>query len=76
MDEVVMARENRIMIMDVKESIGEIKGLICKLDSRMTELFNHQSSRWPKEAVWVMSVFTAVVSAVLTYTLTKFLIGG
>ena len=44
-----------------REMVNEIKDKIDKLDCRMTELFNHQSSRLP---LWVTILFTILGSLV------------
>ena len=49
-----------------------------KLDeilSNQKELFNHQSSRWPKGAVVSLSIIIAIASALLTSFIQKLFIG-
>ena len=45
---IILARENRAMINDIKEDIKDIK-------EKMEETFNHMSSRLP---VWATILFT------------------
>ncbi len=52
---MILARENRIMINDIKKDIGEIKTCIQKLT-------NHYSKRLP---VWATILFTILGSLVV-----------
>ena len=63
---------NRIKIEDTQKSINEINCKLDKMDAKMTELFNHQSSRWPPQAVWAVGILTSLATAVLTISVGRF----
>lgn len=46
--------------------MNKIESKLDTLDVKITELFNHQSSRWPPGAVWAMGILTTVASVVIT----------
>jgi len=57
-------RENRIMIQDLKENVGEIKDILKAVDSKITDLFNHQSSRLPPwTAFWITFLASIAVGS-------------
>ena len=62
---------NRQMISDMKEDISEIKGGIEGLNTKVTELFNHQSNRLPAWATGVIAFLASVVSALGIWALTS-----
>lgn len=63
----------RQMVEDMKADIAEIKSGQKDLNVKITELFNHQSSRWPPAAAWSVAAIGTVLGAVITYGVTKFL---
>jgi hypothetical protein len=56
---------------DVTKEFSSIKTSLSEIKDQNKELFNHQSSRWPRGAVWALGVLTAVASAVITGGLMK-----
>ena len=63
---------NRIKIEETQKSINDINCKLDRLDIKMTELFNHQSSRWPPQAVWAMGILTAIATAITTSAVGRF----
>ena len=66
--------ENRALIMNVKEDIKRIE---CKvdtgflnIDNRITELFNHQSSKLPQWIIWFVTILSSLLTALITYVVT------
>jgi hypothetical protein len=57
---------NREKIEETQRSMNKIESKLDTLDVKITELFNHQSSRWPPGAVWAMGILTTVASVVIT----------
>lgn len=66
-------RESRVMISDMRDDIKEIKDGITSLKTQNADLFNHQSDRWPKGAVWAAGILTAIATALLTTGVIKLL---
>lgn len=64
--------ENKAMILDMKDDVKEIKSGIADLSVKVTDLFNHQSDRWPPGAVWAIGIITAIATAVLTAGVMKY----
>lgn len=64
--------QTRTMVDNMREDIGEIKASINNLDNKVTDLFNHQSNRWPPGAVWAVSTIGTLLGAVATLALEKF----
>lgn len=62
----VMGVENRAMIRSIKEEVIGIHNRFDrfeeKMDKRLTELYNHMSSRLP---IWATILFTILGSAVV-----------
>lgn len=52
-------RVNRMRLEVIERKLDEI--LINQKD-----LFNHQSNRWPPQAVWAMGILTAIATAIGT----------
>lgn len=57
---------NRVKIEETQKCVGDINIKLDKLDVKMTELFNHQSNRWPPGAVWAMGILTAIATVIAT----------
>ena len=51
---LVLARENRVMITEIRNDISEIK-------NKVEEMFNHMSTKLP---IWVTVLFTVLGSLV------------
>jgi hypothetical protein len=66
-------RESRVMLDNIKADITEIKIGIRDIQTENKDLFNHQSDRWPKGAVWAMGILTAITSAILTASISRWL---
>jgi hypothetical protein len=62
---------NRQMISDMKDDISEIKGGINELNSKVTDLFNHQSNRLPMWATSLIAFLASIVSALGIWALTR-----
>lgn len=66
--------ENHALIMNVKEDIRRIEnkvdGGFLNIDNRITELFNHQSSKLPQWVVWFVTILSSLLTALVTYTVT------
>lgn len=61
---------NREMIAETKRDIGEIKVSMDKIDCKITELFNHQSSRLPMWATIFISTLCTLVGALIVWAVT------
>ena len=66
---------NRAMIEDIKRDVGRIETKVDsgfeKIDGRITELFNHQSSRFPPSAAWSLAVLGTLLGVAATFALNK-----
>jgi hypothetical protein len=69
----VLGRENRVMIESMKADIREIKDSIRGLDGKVTELFNHQSNRWPPGAAWALGIIGTLLGVAATFALNNIL---
>lgn len=71
-------RGSRMMIetLDIRfrEFMAQHKEQMTELIVQNKELYNHQSKRWPPQAVWALSTLSALVGALLTKMLSTLLI--
>lgn len=67
-------RENRVMIVNMESNIKRIEDKVDKgfanIDTRITELFNHQSSKLPRWVTIAGSVFSALLTGLGMWILT------
>jgi len=61
----VLARENRIMIKDIKEDICCIRKDVKQLGSRVEEIFNHMSKRLPGWATILITILGSLVTGLI-----------
>ena len=64
----------REMCSEIKDDIKEIKISIKEVNTNQTELFNHQSNRWPQSATWALTTLGTLLGAVITAGVMKWLI--
>lgn len=64
-----MSRENRIMIENIYKEITEIKQGIRLLNEKVTDLFNHQSSRLPLWATLFITFLSSIVVGLLVFAI-------
>ena len=68
--------ENRALIMNLKEDIKRVETKVDtgfkEVNTQITELFNHQSSRWPPVAAWALATIGTLFGAALAVVITKF----
>ena len=60
----------REMVTEIKNDVVDIKVSMGKLSDKMTELYNHQSTRPSWSVSVVISILTALVIGLGTYILT------
>ena len=69
-------RESRIMIQDIKSDVTDIKDKIDDMDknlsNRMTELYNHQSTR----PTWITSIAITVLTGIVIGFIVNYFSGG
>jgi hypothetical protein len=67
-------KENRIMIYEIKDNINRIEKKVdigfSNIDTRITELFNHQSSKLPPWIVVLGSLGGALLGGLAIFALT------
>ena len=68
-DDCNMSRENRIMINNICKEITEIKQGISLLNTKVTELFNHQSNRLPLWATLFITLLSSTVVGLLVFAI-------
>jgi hypothetical protein len=72
-------RINRMMIENMDKKLGDFMlnhtNQMNEIISQNKDLYNHQSKRFPPQAVWAISVLSAIAGGVILNFATK-LIGG
>ena len=61
---------NREMITEVRKDIGDIKINLDKIDTKITDLFNHQSNRLPMWTTTMISLLCTLVGALAVWIIT------
>jgi hypothetical protein len=64
-------RENRVMIMNIHESVSEIKNSIEKMTSQITILFNHQSKKPSWFVTCIITALTTLSVSLVVYIFTS-----
>lgn len=62
---IILARENRVMINDIKKDIGDVNTKIGKLFTKVDESANHLSKRLPGWATAVITILGALVTGLI-----------
>ena len=66
----------RERVEETQRCIGQINDKLDRLDTRMTELFNHQSSRWPPAAAWSLGIIGTILGGVVSAAFLNFFGGN
>jgi len=64
---------NREKIEETQRMVHNINTKIDKVDEKITELFNHQSNRWPPTAAWSLGIVGTILGGVVTSFVFKLL---
>lgn len=59
---------NRQMITDIKEDVSEVAKKIDKMDVKLDDLFNHQSSRLPLWATILFTIGGSLIVGLIVWT--------
>ena len=62
---IILARENRIMIKDIRKDIGDVKKNIGKLFTKVDESANHLSKRLPSWATIIITILGCLVTGLI-----------
>jgi len=63
--------ENKTKIIDMKEDVNRIVNKLDGIEIKITELFNHQSSRLPTWATLIITLLSSAVVGLGVYFLTR-----
>ena len=62
---LILAKENRIMICDIRKDIKYVKENIEKLFTKVDESFNHLSKRLPTWATIIVTILGSLVTGLI-----------
>ena len=61
----ILARENRVMINEMKEDISYIRKELKQIRTRVEEVFNHMSRRLPGWATIIITILGSLVTGLI-----------
>lgn len=62
---LILAKENRIMINDIKKDISDVNTKIGKLFTKVDESANHLSKRLPQWATIIITIMGAAITGLV-----------
>ena len=65
------AQVTREMVLETRRDVTDIKGTLQKMDGKMQEMFNHQSSRLPLWATGIIAFLASLVSGLSIWAITR-----